>query len=231
MPHPHRSRFSISTSTKIALGIVVVVAIVAFLYYNPSGFSFGAIPVIGGDLTNIFGGQPAGERFDFTMKSSENFFKDELRLEDATVTVSGIHVIDTSVGDSVFSNLNEQATVSFAGFNGRMSIKNGILSVSGTAIGASSGETRIKPKAGSFSVEAQLAPSGYSISPVTIDKINLVRVYGSIEKIGYESTTTQLANSTVGISGFQGAMLYDGTQYTLTGSAVEIKGKSFTLKG
>jgi len=226
---PHKSR--ISVSTKLALGIVVVVGIVAFLYYNPSDLSFGGLGQVGSGLTDIFGSDSSGERLNFTMASSENFFKDELVLEDASILANGVHTADTSVGDSVFENMNDEASVSFEGFNGRMTLKDGTLTIDGSADNAGSEGARIKPKSKSFAVSAQLSPSSYTISPVTIGKISLVRVFGSIERLGDESSTTTLSNSTVQITDFQGSMSYDGKDYVLTGSATEVKGKSFTLKG
>jgi hypothetical protein len=40
-----------------------------------------------------------------------------------------------------------------------------------------------------------------------------------------------LTNSTVEIDGFEGKMSFDGKSYILSGSANEIRGKSFVLKG
>lgn len=229
MPNPHRSRFSIST--KLALGIIVAVAIVAFVYYNPGELSFGSLGQVGSGLTDIFEGGASGERLNFTMSSSESFLKDEMVLEDASVTVNGVHTIDTSVGDSVFENANEDTDVTFEDFNGRMGMREGTLSIEGSAKSASSEGAKVKPKTKSFAVAAQLVPDSYSIDPVTIDKIRLVKVFGSIERLGDESSTTQLSNSTIEITNFQGSMSFDGTSYRLTGSATEVKGKSFTLKG
>ncbi len=228
MPNPHR-RFSVST--KLALGIVVIVAIVAIVYYNPTDISFGGLKEVGSGLTDIFAGGASGERLNFTMSSSESFLKDEMVLEDATVTANGVHTIDTSVGDSVFENSNMDSDVTFDGFNGRMGVSGGTLSIEGSAKSAGSEGATVKPKTKSFAVAAQLVPDSYSIDPVTIDKIRLVKVFGTIERLGDESSTTQLANSTVEIANFQGSMSFDGTSYRLTGSATEVKGKSFTLKG
>lgn len=232
----HGGKPSISLSTKIALAIIVVVGIAAFFYYDPASLNFGGIPgvsEIGGGLTNIFGGtSSAGERLNFTMTSSESFFGGELDLKETSVTLRGAHSVATSAGDSVFDNLGKDSEVTFDGFNGKMSVKDGKLSISGTATSASSGGAdRIRPKSKSFSVSTELVPSSYSISPVTIDKISLVKVFGSIERPGDESSTTQLANSTVQIANFQGSLMFDGESYRISGSATEVKGKSFTLKG
>lgn len=232
MANPHRSHFSLST--KIALAIIVVVGIVGFLYYDPTGldiFSSGGLGSIGSGLTNIFGDGGSGERLNFTMTSSVSLFQDELSLEGATVTARGTHLADTSVGDLVFENNGKESEISFVDFNGKMEIADGILTISGSAGRASSDGSAIRPKSKTFEVAAQLTPSSYSINPVAIEKISLSGVSGSIERLGDESSTTQLSNSTVEIVDFQGSLSLNGANYIITGSASEIKGKSFTLKG
>ena len=224
---PGARRFSLSTTTKVALGIIVIVAIAAFLYYNPADISLGG--GIGG-LTDIFSGGGGGERLNFTMSSGESFLKDSLQLEDASLTATGVHKKDTSVGDSLFENADENSAITFEGFRGKMSLKDGVLFIDGTAKSASSEGSRLKPKSGKFSVSAQLVPDSYTVSPVTIDRLS--KVTGAIETLGNEEAAAQLSNSsTVDIFNFQGSMDFDGRAYRLSGSATQIKGKSFTLRG
>ena len=185
----------------------------------------------GDGLGDVFAGAPEGEPLNFTMTSSVSFLNDEIVLEDATVVMDGTHVAETSIGDSLLDDLNEESSVRFSGFKGRMSFVDGALSVEGTAESVESEGARIKPKQKRFDVSSSVVPESYLINPVTVPKIRLVKVFGSIERLGDESSTTNLANSTVEISGFQGSMSFDGKDYVITGSAVEIKGKSFTLKG
>lgn len=222
---------SFSNSTKVALGIIVVVAIIAFFYYEPLDLSPGGLKDIGDGLGDVFSGEPTGEPLNFTMTSSVSFLTGEMVLEDATVELEGVHVAETSVGDSLLDDLDGDATVGFTGFNGRMSVLDGALSVDGTAESVISEGARIKPKQKRFDVASSVVPDSYSIDPVTIPRIRLVKVFGSIERVGDEGSTTRLANSTIEIDGFQGSMTFDGRNYVITGSAVEVKGKSFTLKG
>lgn len=229
MPHPRKSRFSIST--KVALGIVVVVAIVALLYYNPKEISFGGLGSVKIGLPNIFPGAVGGERLSFIMTSSESFLRNEVNLQDATLTIKGTHTADAALGDSVFESANKNSEIAFQKFNGKMTVSGRLVSVEGSAAGATLDGSKIRPKSASFAVAAKLVPESYSISPVTIDRLALAGVYGSVERLGDESGTIQLSNSTVEISAFQGGVVFDGSAYRLVGSAVEIKGKSFTLKG
>lgn len=222
---------SFSNSTKIALGIIVVVAIVAFFYYEPLDLSPGGLKDIGDGLSDVFTAEPSGEPLNFTMTSSVSFLTDEVVLKDAAVSIDGTHVSETSVGDSLLDDLNRESEVSFTGFDGRMSVLDGTVSIEGTAESVISEGARIKPKQKRFDVSSSVVPESYSIDQVTVPKMRLVKVFGSIERAGDESSTTALSNSTVEISGFQGSMSFDGRNYVLTGSAVEVKGKSFTLKG
>lgn len=224
--HQH-GRGGMSNSTKAAIGIVVLVGIAAFLFYDPAGLEIG---LNGDGLTDIFGNKIGG-RVDFTMTSSESFLTDSILLKDASIVLSGLHSEDTAAGDLTVDNKGKEAEVSFEVFNGRLEADGGEITVEGTAAAAASRGVGLKPKAKKFSVSASLRPDSYAIDPVTIDGVKLVKVYGSIERAGEEKSTTSLANSTIEIAGFEGKMSFDGRSYVLSGSADEVKGKSFTLKG
>jgi len=224
--HQH-ARGGLSNSTKVAIGIIVLVGIVAFLFYDPAGLNFG---LKNDGLTDIFG-NTIGGKVDFKMTSSESFLVDDLLLKDASILLNGVHSEDTVIGDLIVSNKGKDTEVSFEVFNGRLRDSGVGISLEGTAAAATTGGTSLKPKVKKFSVSASMKPDSYAVDPVTIDRIRLVKVYGSIERAGGEKSTTNLANSTVEISGFEGKMSFDGKSYVLSGSADEIRGKSFTLRG
>lgn len=231
MSSPHRHRFSVST--KVALGIIVVVAIVAFLYYSPGSVSLGKLGEVKLGLPDIFGERTeAGEdKLTFTITSGESLLKGSIGLENASVTVGGTHKSDASIGEAVFDTANKDAEVTFRGFVGVVVFEGDSISVQGTATSAVSEGATIKPKAEKFSVEAELSPSSYTIDPIEIGSFKLANISGNMEKLGKESSTVQLSDSTIDISNFEGiATLSDGT-HRLAGTATRVKGESFTLEG
>jgi len=222
---------NISNSTKVALGIIVLVGIAAFLFYDPAGLSFGVFESFDGK--DIFG-NTVGDRIsgpiNFTMTSSVGIVEESTVLQNSNILLQGKYAKDTVIGDLIIDSSGKAMSLSFNEFNGRLEIGNVNLSIDGTAAAAVVDGTKLSPKTKKFSVSAVLEPASYSISPVTISKIRLTGVTGSIDSEGRESSSTKLSNSTVDLTDFRGDISFDGKSYILKGSANEIRGKSFTLK-
>ena len=232
MPH-HAKKLHLSASTKIAIAIIVVVGIVALLFYSPDEgiASIGKInaPDIG--LPNILGGNDVPEgSLSFILTSDKNLLSNRLDLKNATVSIDGVHEDDTVLGDVVLDNKGERDALDFEGFDGRIIILSNTLSVDGSATSTTSGDTKIKPKSNTFSVQAELEPESFTIGPLDISDLELIGISGNIESIGKEKGSINLADSDLEISNFKGILRFDGDSYKLTGSAREIQGASFTLK-
>ncbi|MBI4894784.1 MAG: hypothetical protein HY833_03550 [Candidatus Aenigmarchaeota archaeon] len=234
MAHPPSGgggKSNLSSSTKVALGIIVIVGIAAFAFYDPAGLSLGVFE--GFDGKNIFGdrvGDGESGPVNFTMTSSVGLLDDSTVLLDSDIVLQGKHVKDTVIGDSLIDVSGESMRIVFNEFNGKLEIDSVNLSVEGTAASAEVQGTKLRPKSKKFSISAELEPSAYSIDPVTISRVRLSGVTGSIDSEGGESSSTKLANSTVELTDFHGSISFDGKNYVLKGSAKEIQGKSFTLK-
>jgi hypothetical protein len=234
MAHPPSGgggKSNISNSTKIALGLIVIVGIAAFAFYDPAGLSLGVFEEFDGK--DIFGnrvGDGIPGPVNFTMTSSVGLLEESTVLEDSNIVLQGEYVKDTVIGDSLIESSDGRMRIVFNEFNGRLEIDSVNLSVEGTAASAEVQGTKMRPKSKKFSISAELEPSAYSIDPVTISKVRLSEVTGSIDSEGEESSSTKLANSTVELTDFRGSISFDGKNYVLAGSAKEIKGKSFTLR-
>jgi hypothetical protein len=222
--HQH-GKLGLSNSTKIAIGIIVLVGIAAFLFYDPAGLNIG---LEDDGKTDIFGNKIGG-RVDFTIKLSE-LPQNNFILKDANIVLSKVQPGDIIL-DTVVIGKDKNLEASFEAFNGKLNLEGGDMSVEGTAATATINGVDLKPKTKKFMVSVKSRPDSYVIDHVTIDRINLVKVYGNIERIGAEKSTIDLTNSTVEIDGFEGKMSFDGKSYILSGSANEIRGKSFVLKG
>lgn len=234
MPHPKAPRKKVSVSTKLALGIIVVVAIVALLFYSPDELSFGQFGSIKTGLPDTSGlfGSSGGPRLSFVLTSNQSIVNGEVTVKDALVTIKGVHNIPTSIGDAVFDNFGKQSEVTFVGFDGKITVVGGTgLTLEGTATSAVSDGTAIKPKSETFQVEADLKPTSYAIDPVSIKNLDLTGAFGTIEKLGKESSTVQIKGGKVSVKDFSGGMTFDGSKYRLSGDASKIQGASFTLTG
>lgn len=229
MPNAHHAPGGMSMSTKIGLGIAVVVAIVAILYYSPDGVSFGN--VFGGGFEDVFEPSGSGEKMAFSVSSSQSLIEDEFGINNATVSVSGRNRADLSVGDAAFANSGKDADVEFRGFQGKVTVGGGSITVDGTATMVVLDGSGIKPKAKTFIVSAQMAPDAYSIDKISVKDLMLAGVTGSIERAGEESSRVTLSNSTLKISDFDGSVELKSGGYVLAGASSRIEGKSFTLKG
>jgi hypothetical protein len=226
---PAKPRFPFST--KIALGIIIVVGIAAFLYYSPEDFSVNGFGNFGSGIGNIFSIATSSsvQGFDFYLQSSKSPLEQEVNIQNATVVAGGFHLTDTIVGDSAFENQGKTSEILLEGFNGKMSFKNETLFISGTATSASIDGYKLKPRTRNFDVSAQVQPTNYLIDPVSLLGIKILGTSGSVSKTG-DNSTVRFAQADIEIVGFEGSLSGGSDLHSISGSAVEVKSKSFSLK-
>lgn len=230
MQHPHKSRFGLST--KLALGIVVVVGIVALLYYGPGDIGIPGLEGIGGSLDGLLENSPAavaGERFDFVMQSSVSPIGQETLLQNASVSLSGVNSADTEAGNVAVGNSGKTSTIEAEDFNGKISIVNGTLSLSGTTGRIIVDGSEIKAKSGELRISVAMSPTSYSVYPVSMTVLSIAKTSGRVSAA--QNSTINFASTDVEIVGFEGTLSGTANSHTVDGSATEVRSKSFSLKG
>ncbi len=220
---------------KIIAAIVVILGILVLLF----GSTTLNLPVIGdiGKYLNLpsfiplFNPTPSGNAFSFSLSTLSNSLDGQtLTAQNSNIVLLGTNFITLQVGDSSYQPGNG-ATVQIYNFNGQAQFSYGTVILNGQADSVVLNSVSISSTSGQkLKIISQFSTANYTISSLSKQPLVLQNVYGTLKKTSGSSATEDLQNESLRIDGFQGDVGLSGN-YLITGSAVSIKGQTFSWTG
>jgi len=211
---------------KALVAVVVVLAILGFLAMTEQGRQYATFlgKGVGSIVGSVLKVYPT-ESFNFELKlNKEDIYGQSFSLSGSGLTISG-------QGNSIKMD-NKVWTLASGGIDMEMSGDGSfVLTVDGKAsLNINAKTLRFGDiSASDVKVEAELAPTAFSLSNVKNDKIVLSSVSGTVSKL-FDSTTVtaDFTKSNLEIDNFSGSVYLENQTVTLSGTAtgITINGKN-----